>query len=290
MTDEMLDNAYRICQRMARQHYENFPTVSHLLAKSHRRATAAIYAFARTADDMVDEGDMTPDARHMQLNIYATHLSHIVSGVTSNEPLFIALADTVQRYQLPIRPFEKLLLAFRSDIDTQHYASFSELAAYCDNSANPIGELILRLHNAWNAENQIYSDRICTALQLINFIQDLDCDFQQRGRIYIPMDEMQKFGVDENIFVQRTQNSNLSQLIQFQLQRAEKLLAAGAPLLDRTHGRLRLILKVTVISAMHMINKLRTRTDVFARPTLHAGDLTLIAFRSLIFQPVKATC
>lgn len=290
MLDDTLDNAYQTCLQMARQHYENFPTASRLLAKAHRRATAAIYAFARSADDIADEGDMTPAARHAQLDVFAMYLSQIQTGVMPSQPLFIALADTIQRYQLPITPFEKLLQAFRSDIDTRRYASFSELTAYCDNSANPVGELILRLHKAWDDECEIYSNRICTALQLINFIQDLDSDHHQRGRTYIPQDEMRKFGVDETAFERYERSSNISNLIQFQLERASELLNAGQPLLAHTHGRLRLMLKITLFSAMRMIDKLHARTDVFARPTLHAGDFARITIRSLIFQSGKTAC
>ena len=290
MADDTLDNAYQICQQMAEQHYENFPTASRLLAKKHRRTTAAIYAFARSADDIADEGNLTSVERHAQLTAFATHLSQIQMGVTPNNPVFIALADTIGRYQLPITPFEKLLQAFRSDIDTQRYASFSALAAYCDNSANPIGELILRLHNAWDEENGLYSNRICTALQLINFIQDVDSDYHQRGRIYIPLDEMQKFGVGEIDIAKRRHSDNISQLIQFQLRRAGELLASGQPLLGRSHGRLHLMLTLTLFSAKRMLTKLQARTDVFARPTLHAGDFTLIALHSLLFRSMKTAC
>lgn len=290
MTDDTLDNAYRLCQRMAQQHYENFPTASRLLAKTHRRATAAIYAFARSADDIADEGQWSAAARHARLDTFATQLLHIQNGTTPTEPLFLALADTIERYQLPIKPFEKLLQAFRSDIDTRRFASFSELATYCDCSANPVGELILRLHDNWNPENALCSDRICTALQLINFIQDLDSDFQQRGRIYIPLDEMQEFGITETDFGQRRQSDNLSRLIQHQLQRAQALLLTGQALIARNHGRLRFVLALTVLSAMRILEKLSSRHDIFSRPTLHTGDIALITLRSLWFQPEMATC
>jgi squalene synthase HpnC len=288
-TDDTLDNAYQFCLQMAQQHYENFPTASRLLAKSQRRATAAIYAFARSADDIADEGNMTTAARHTQLDAFATRLSQIQQGKPATEPLFLALADTIRHYDLPIHPFEKLLHAFRLDIDTRRFPDFSALAAYCGNSANPVGELVLRLHNNWDEENARYSDAICTALQLINFIQDLDSDYRLRGRIYIPMDEMQAFGIDETYIAQRRQNQNIHKLIQFQLQRAQELLQVGQPLLARNHGRLRFMLKLTLSGAQRMIEKLQTRTDVYTRPTLHVGDLALIATRSLLFQPVTST-
>ena len=287
-TDDTLDNAYRLCLQIARQHYENFPTASHLLGKSHQRATAAIYAFARSADDIADEGQMTTAARHARLDDFATQLSQIQAGMTPTDPVFVALADTIQRYGLPVTPFEKLLHAFRSDIDTQRYASYVELAAYCDHSANPVGELILRLHDHWDDENAMYSNRICTALQLINFMQDLDSDLQQRGRIYIPISEILEFGINEADFHHRRNSTGMSRLIQFQLQRARELLLAGAPLISRNHGRLRIILTLTLVCALRLLDKLEARDDVFARPTLRGADIPRIALRSLLFRPSKA--
>jgi len=291
MTDDTLDQAYHDCLHMAQQHYENFPTASRLLAKTHRRATAAIYAFARSADDIADEGNIPASERHAQLDSFASNLSRIRLGeIPGDDPLSLALADTIQRYQLPITPFEKLLQAFRSDIDSRRFANFTELASYCDHSANPVGELILRLHDNWDEENAQYSNAICTALQLINFIQDLDSDYQQRGRIYIPLDEMQEFGVVEADLARRRHSDKLSSLIQYQLQRAHELLLSGKPLLARNRGRLRILLTFTLFSALRMLGKLQSRSNIFMRPTLHAGDITLIAVRSLLFQPIKASC
>lgn len=290
MNDDTLDNAYRICLQTARQHYENFPTASRLLARPQRRATAAIYAFARSADDIADEGNLTSASRHAQLDAMAARLAQIQYGDVPDDPMFLALADTIRHYHLPITPFEKLLHAFRMDIDTRRFADYSELATYCDHSANPVGELILRLHDNWNGNTAGYSNNICTALQLINFIQDLDSDFHQRGRIYIPMDETQEFEVNETFFLERRQDNSFFELVRYQLQRAHTLLLSGLPLLDHCHGRLRFILKLTVVSALRIHDKLRARTDVFSRSTLDAGDLTLIAIRSLLFQPTKAAC
>lgn len=283
MPDDTLDKAYQLCQQIARQHYENFPTASRLLAPAQRRATAAIYAFARTADDIADEGDLTPAERHRQLEDHANKLSQLTAGVTPEAPIFIALADTIQRFQLPVSPFEKLLCAFHADIDTQRFAGFVELSAYCANSANPIGELVLRLHNAYYDDTKQFSDPLCTALQLLNFMQDLHSDYQQRGRIYIPLDEMQEFGVTESDLAQRRQTGQLEQLIAFQLARVEQLLSAGRPLIQQVHGRLKILLHLTYCSAERMLQKLRARTDVFARPTLHAGDIALILSRSLVY-------
>ncbi|MBI1423153.1 MAG: squalene synthase HpnC [Gammaproteobacteria bacterium] len=289
MTDDTLDDAYRYCEQIARRHYENFPTASRLLARPQRRATAAIYAFARSADDIADEGDMTQTARHQQLDAFVAQLAHLGTDTASADPIFIALADTIQAFRLPLTPFKKLLDAFRSDIDRQRFPDYPALAAYCDNSANPVGELVLRLHDRWDETNAEYSNQICTALQLLNFVQDLASDYQQRGRLYIPQDEMAKFGVDETCLAQQHQTPALQKLVQFQLQRAHAGLVAGLPLLARCHGRLRLLLKLTLASAFRIHSKLSARSDVYTRPTLHSRDIAVITVRSLLFQTVKPT-
>lgn len=290
MTDDTLDKAYQHCLQLAQRHYENFPTAARLLAKPHRLATAAIYAFARSADDIADEGNFSASERHARLDNYETKLTHIQTGANPNEPIFLALADTIHRYQLPFTPFTKLLQAFRSDIDTRRYASFKELATYCDHSANPVGELILRLHGVWNESNNAYSNHICTALQLINFIQDLDSDYRQRQRLYIPLDELAAFSVQETDLAQHRENDNLRQLVDFQIQRARELLYEGQPLFNACRGRLRFVLKITLFSALCLSDKLQRRNNVFTRPSLQGKDITRIALRSLLFRPTKAPC
>lgn len=289
MTDDTLDNAYRVCQQIAKQHYENFPTAARILSRAHHRATAAIYAFARGADDIADEGSQPASERHQLLDHYAQQLSKIQSGETPVEPMFYALADTIGRYKLPITPFTKLLTAFRQDIDTTRYDSFVDLSRYCEHSANPVGELILRLHGIWNEKNADYSDRICTALQLINFMQDIDSDYRQRGRLYIPLSEIQEFGLDESVLVHQQNNQALHELIHYQIQRARRLLHEGVPLLENCPWRLRLILKVTLLSADRVVEKLLQRPSVYARPVLQPTDFALIAMRNLMFRSYTAS-
>lgn len=284
MTDDTLENAYQYCLDIAQRHYENFPTASRLLAKSHRRATAAIYAFARGADDIADEGTLPVAVRHQQLDDYATQLTRIQSGESTSDPVFTALADTTMSYDLPITPFMKLLQAFRQDIDTKRYADFDALAQYCEHSANPVGELILRLHNVWSEENAIYSDKICTALQLINFLQDIDSDYHVRGRLYIPLAELEQFGVNEAAIAQRQNLPALHGLIHYQVKRARTLLHQGMPLLRKCPWRLRFILRVTLLSAERVAEKLLHRRNVFSRPVLRKTEIVLIILRCLMFQ------
>lgn len=283
ISDGTLDKAYQDCLKIAQNHYENFPTASRLLAKPQQRATAAIYAFARTADDIADEGDVEAAVRHARLDSLESTLSQIGNDITPDEPIFMALADTIRQYRLPIKPFENLLQAFRSDIDVKRYETYSQLAQYCEHSANPVGELVLRLHNKWNPVTARLSDNICTALQLVNFIQDLESDYNQRGRLYLPLDELQQFNTNESDIANHKQSQQLTNLVHYQLNRANSLLQAGSPLISHCNGRLRLLLKLTVRSGQRIHDKLITRQNIYVRPTLGAGDFALIIIRSLLF-------
>jgi len=285
MQDNKIKNAYSECLRLARTHYENFPTASRIVEKKHRDATAAIYSFARRADDIADEGDISDDQRHAKLDSFSTMLADIAAGKPVDDPTFIALADTITRYQLSILPFENLLTAFKMDIDKKRFANFDELLFYCQHSANPVGELILRLHGRYNVTTQALSNSICTALQLINFLQDISEDYQKRDRIYIPFDEMNKFDVTEINIQQKTNSTNMNQLIDYQLERAASMLTSGARLTHHLQGRLKWVMKLTILSALAVCEKLSTRNNVFARPTLTKTNWLKIVFGSLYFRP-----
>lgn len=285
MSDDTLQQAYAECLLQANAHYENFPTASRLLPLELRKATAAIYSFARRADDFADEGTIDNGIRHQLLDTFSANLQQIQNGNIPADATFVALADVITRYQLPIEVFERLLTAFHMDIDKKRYASFHELMEYCHCSADPVGELVLRLQKFDNQENIHLSNRICSALQLINFIQDIDEDYQQRNRIYIPQDELQQYGVSETQFAQRVQDTALLRLVNYQIRRAKGMLMEGTPLIDKVHGRLRWILKITLQSALQIINKLEKRQDVFFRPYLKKHDWPIILLRSLYFRP-----
>lgn len=281
MTDGTLQQAYDECQSLASTHYENFPTASRLLSKPQRRATAAIYSFARRADDFADEGNVEKSVRHANLDRFSGYLGMIDRGDTPDDMTFVALADVIRQYQLPVSIFERLLTAFRMDVDKQRYEDFDALMAYCHCSADPVGELVLRIHDYADDENIHLSNRICSALQLINFIQDIDEDFQQRGRIYIPLNEMNKFGVKETQLNRREQNSAIESLLEFQIKRAKAMLLQGAPLIDNVHGRIRWMLAITLNSALRIVHKLEARKMLYERPRLMFYDWPLIFIRSL---------
>lgn len=276
MTNDTLSLAYQQCWDIARNHYENFPVASRFLPGRLRSATAVVYAFARRADDIVDEGVADAPTRRAQLQAMRTGLDRIARLQSSAEPLFIALADVIAKFSIPLQPFYDLLTAFTMDIDTHRYSQPADLLNYCAYSANPVGQIILHLHQQANPATLALSDKICTALQLVNFIQDIDSDYQQRRRIYIPEEELRACGVTETHFQTRNGDAAMRQMIGLQLVRARRLLAAGAPLAQHLHGQLRWEIRAIVASAWRMLDKLSARDDPFARPSLRTGDLLAI--------------
>jgi squalene synthase HpnC len=285
MTDYTLEQAYKTCLRQASAHYENFPTASRLLPKRLRRATAAIYSFARRADDIADEGKESPASRHQRLDEFSSYLQKIVAGQSIEDPTFIALADVVDKHQIPVSLFERLLTAFRMDVDKQRYANFNELLEYCHCSANPVGELVLRLHKQASEENIGLSNLVCTALQLINFIQDIDEDLFIRNRIYIPISEMEDNHVTEEMLLTHSQNNDVQTLVTYQLARAKNMLLEGSRLIENLSGRLRWVVRLTVVSALQITHKLEQRRNIYQRPVLKLPDWCVIALKSVYFRP-----
>jgi len=285
MQDKKINTAYETCLRLARQHYENFPTASRIVSKKHRNATAAIYSFARRADDIADEGNLSDEERLRQLEDFSSRLSEIKNNSEPDDPTFIALADTIKRYQLPLLPFENLLTAFKMDVRKKRFASFDELLYYCEHSANPVGELVLRIHDKHNKTTRSLSDQICTALQLINFLQDINCDFVERNRIYIPHDEMENYGVSEHDIESKTNQLNLTQLVNFQLDRAATMLLSGSALVKHLDGRLKWVIKLTINSALLVCEKLSVRNDIFSRPVLKPLDWLKVILKTIYFRP-----
>jgi squalene synthase HpnC len=287
MQRQNLQSAYQYCLDIARQHYENFPTASIFLDHKQRKATAAIYAFARTADDIADEGRLDDVTRLRKLDDYQQKLESIYQAQSVDDPVFIALADTVKHYSLPKQILADLLTAFRMDVEKNRYANFAELLRYCEYSANPIGELILRLHGYYTPQHKQLSDHICSALQLINFMQDINEDYKLRDRIYIPLDEMHRFSVDEDILKNQSESIELAELVQYQLERAQHMLLNGAALVDQLNGKLRLVIALTISSGLRIIDKLQTRQNCFIRPTLHKWDWVIIGLNALYFRAIR---
>jgi squalene synthase HpnC len=177
-------------------HYENFPVASLLLPRRLRRPIEAIYRFARGADDIADEGDASDAARLQGLADYGDEIDRIERGAAPPRPAFNELAEIIAEWQLPTPLFRDLLDAFAQDVVTKRYADYPQLLDYCRRSANPVGRLLLHLVGRASEENLRRSDCICTALQLVNFWQDVAIDWQ-KGRVYLPQSDLERFGVAE---------------------------------------------------------------------------------------------
>ena len=271
---------------MAVNHYENFPVASVLLPARLRRPVELIYAFARQADDFADEGDLPPEQRLRRLAEFSGELDHIEHGEAPRLPLFAELAPVIAQHHLPIGLFRDLISAFGQDVTKGRYADFAEVMDYCRRSANPVGRLLLHLYRATEAHNLTCSDAICSSLQLINFLQDVEIDLR-KNRIYLPRDEMTKYGVTEAHIANRDGGAAWQALMMFQIERAGSMLVAGAPLARRLPGRIGLELRMIVMGGSRILDKLRaSRGDVFRhRPVLTPCDWPAMLFRSFFAYP-----
>jgi squalene synthase HpnC len=263
-------------------HYENFPVASLLLPAAQRVPIGVIYRFARSADDFADEGDATPAERLARLDAYRAELRRIARGEEPGMPLFRDLAHLVRRRGLPLEPLHDLLDAFSQDVVKARYADFAELLEYCRRSANPVGRLLLHLFGAATSENVAHSDAVCTALQLANFWQDVAID-HAKGRIYLPQDEMARFGVSEEQIAAARCDDAWRALIGFEMDRTRALMQSGAPLGRRLPGRLGLEIRATVHGGLRLLDKLAAvGGDVFRRrPVLQWYDWPLLLWRAL---------
>ena len=271
-----IEESYRYCERLARSHYENFPVGSVLIKKSLRRHFYAIYSFARIADDFADEGyetgSYTESERLGWLRQWEVQLTEAYEG-RSRHPVFVALADTAERFSLPIQLFEDLISAFSQDVTTRRYSTFDELADYCRRSANPIGRLILLLFGYRDSRMHAQSDDICTGLQLANHWQDVAIDLE-KDRVYIPNEDLLRFGLSVDAIRRGAASDQFKQLMQFETARAREMFLTGKPLCTAVAGRLSLELRVVWLGGMTIIKRLeQNEFDVFRRrPAIGTAD------------------
>jgi len=265
---------------MAVNHYENFPVASVLLPARLRPAVRALYVFARSADDIADEGNASDEERIAGLKSYATQLGKIEAGNLPDDVQFQTLQNIIQQYQLPLQPLYQLLSAFKQDVVQKRYQNYAQLLDYCDRSANPVGQLILHLYGAATPKNIQDSNAICSALQLINFWQDVLIDWQKQ-RIYLPLDDMQRFGVTEQHIADQLCDTDWQALMQFELQRTHELMLSGSQLATRLPGRVGLELRAVVQGGLRILEKIELKQkNVFkARPTLNRWDWIVIGWR-----------
>jgi len=263
-------------------HYENFPVASLLLPRALREPVGVIYRFARTADDFADEGNDAPAQRLEKLQGYRVELEDIQAGRLAATPLFLDLARIVRAHALPLQLFRDLLDAFSQDVVKNRYADFAEVLDYSRRSANPIGRLLLQLFRKSSPETCALSDRICSALQLINFWQDIEIDYA-KDRIYLPQDEMRHFGVTDDQIAARRCDGPFQDLLRFQADRARRMMLEGAPLPRHLDGRLRLEIAITVQGGLLVLDKFEhAGYDVFRhRPRHHWYDWPLLLLRAI---------
>jgi phytoene synthase len=262
---------------MAVGHYENFPVASLLLPAPLREPIEIIYRFARSADDFADEGDDAPQVRLQKLNDYRRQLA------APSDPLFCDMAKIIREHELPVQLFADLLDAFSQDVTKKRYANFSEALDYCRRSANPVGRLLLHLFKRTSDSNCRDSDAICSALQLINFWQDIDVDYVKDGRIYLPQDEMARHGVTEQHISQKTCDDAWRALMKFQVERTRQLMVSGKALGHALPGRIGLEIRATMQGGLRILEKLESAGyDVFRRrPELRAFDWPLLLLRAV---------
>ena len=258
-------------------HYENFPVASLLVPARLREPIRVIYRFARSADDFADEGEDPPDVRLRKLAEYRRQLA------APAEPLLREVAKIIREHELPVELFADLLDAFAQDVTRKRYASFAEVMEYCRRSANPVGRLLLHLFKRTSERDLQDSDAICSALQLINFWQDIELDYAKDRRVYLPQDEMARFGVTERHLAEKICDRAWEHLLQFQTQRTRALILSGAGLGQRLPGRIGLEIRATIQGGLRILEKMeRAGYDVFRRrPRLRPFDWPLLFLRAV---------
>ena len=290
-----LADAYAACTRLARAHYENFPVASRLVPPRMRPHVAAVYAYARLADDIADEGHASLSLRHARLDEWLARLHAAQRRVAYDEPtrlaaptadlapaVFAALGATMQEHALPVSLFEDLVSAFRQDTTVTCYDSWADLLDYCRRSANPIGRLVLRLGGWRDGSLDEASDAVCTALQLTNFWQDLGIDWQ-KGRLYVPAEEHRLAGAHPDALARGAITPEWRAALAACANRTRALFDAGRSVCDGVSGRLRWELRLTWLGGQRVLDRLERRGfDVFAaRPTLGLSDAPSLLWRAV---------
>lgn len=274
--------AYAACEQIARAHYENFPVASRLLPRSMRPHVAAVYAFARIADDIADEGQRPAPERRQRLDNWLARLHVAVSDRSGQDDVFIALAHTIDACDLPLSLFDDLISAFRQDTMTTRYATWRDVLDYCRRSANPVGRLVLRIAGCDEPRLHRASDPFCTALQLANFWQDLAIDWR-RGRLYVPADAYEPCGARVEDLDAGRLTPAWREALHGVAARTRTLFDEGRPVCDAMRGRLRYELRLTWLGGTRILDRLEAIDyDVFTiRPTLGARDALPLLWKAL---------
>jgi len=266
---------------LTRDHYENFPVASFLIPKNYRKEIAIIYWFARTADDIADEGEFSSNYRLEKLEQFEKQfLESLTNG--SGHPNFNLLSSVIKKNNLSTDYFTDLLSAFKQDVIKTRYNNYHEVLDYCKRSANPVGRILLELFKINDAEAIKCSDKICTALQLTNFYQDTLIDFK-KGRIYYPQDELKMFSVTEKMFELKENNPNIKALVKYNIERVQQLFDEGRDINNYLSGRFKYEIKWTISGGEKILSKIRKNDfNVFDyRPVLNKFDFIKLLIKSL---------
>ena len=285
-----LDDAYNFCRKVTTSHYENFPVGSILIPKKYRPYFFSVYTFSRLADDIADELDDESSETKIEA---LTKLSELIqsfqpSASNKNNPLLWALSDTMERKELPQEPFQKLIKAFIMDSEFVQPENMEDNINYCKYSANPVGEIVLRIFDNYNPTTAPLSDSICTGLQLVNFWQDISTD-KLKNRLYIPKETLRKFGLDEKMLFGDAPKVNLDACLKDIYDFTEKFFIFGVELIKYLENkRLKLEIALTVEGGKMILDKVK-KTGVGivrTRPKLGKTDILKI-FINLVFRKSK---
>ncbi|MEQ1910081.1 MAG: squalene synthase HpnC [Vicinamibacterales bacterium] len=288
-----LARAYAACEALAASHYENFPVASRLLPPSMRPHVAAVYAFARVADDIADEGTDRPDIRLARLRAWQHRLhdaaqhSLVPADPSRDDLIFVAVGHSMRELDLPLPLFDDLLSAFAQDITTTRYDSWADVLDYCRRSANPVGRLVLRIGGYRDAAMDRSSDALCTALQLANFWQDFGRDWRA-GRLYVPRDVRERSGaLLDDLSAGRVTPAWLDVLNEC-IVRTRACFDQGRLVCDGVRGRLRVELRLTWLGGSRILDRVEQRRAglLRERPTLGARDLPLLLWHAVRWRVV----
>lgn len=295
-----LPEAYARCQQVAASHYENFPVASRLLPVPMRPHVAAVYAFARAADDFADEGAV-PEAqrlawidqwrelrqRHPGSMQSATDVGHVAAE--NVRATFIAVHDTIARCHLDPQLFDDLLSAFAQDVTTTRYQTWDAVLDYCRRSANPVGRLVLGIAGVRDEAAARHSDAVCTALQLTNFWQDLGDDWRVRNRLYVPSELLREHGADHGALDDGAVDESWTRVMDTLGARTAALFDQGRPVCQAVRGRLRLELRATWLGGTTVLRKTLEvrRRSLHARPVLTPVDLMRIGTRAILWSRIR---
>lgn len=295
MAPAPIGRAYAACEALARSHYENFPVASRLLPRAMRPHIAAIYAFARVADDIADEGNVPADERKLQLDAWQRRLHAALAVEHSEGPphahedlIIVAAAHTIRALGLPVALFDDLVSAFNQDITTIRYDSWRDLLDYCRRSANPVGRLVLRVAGYrpdLDPPLAASSDALCTALQLTNFWQDLGRDWTA-GRLYVPREASARHGADERELGAGPLPPSWVDTIRECARVTAELFERGRFVCDRVSGRLRYELRGTWLGGRRVLERVQARGARLPidRPALGVADVPALAWRLIAWR------